>query len=237
MPTGAEADGRHARARGPASTAGPPPGKPLAWVDVTLPLAAGMVVYEGDPPVEVVPALALAHGDHANVSRLTLGSHTGTHVDAPRHFIPDGQTVDRLALDTLLGPVRVVGCPPGPIEPGALARVDLSSERRLILKTGNSALWDRGRFVRDYQALTLATARVLAEARIGLVGIDYLSVESFRAPGFPVHRCLLEAGIVVLEGLDLSAVEAGRYELCCLPLRIRDGDGAPARVLLRALPG
>jgi arylformamidase len=205
------------------------------WLDVTVPLQAGMVVYEGDPPVELTPVLELGRGDPANVARLSLGSHTGTHVDAPRHLIPGGATVDRLALDALLGPARVLACPPGPIEPEALASVDLAAERRLIFKTGNSALWAHGRFVRDYQALTLATARALARAGVGLVGIDYLSVEAFRAPGFPVHHCLLEAGIVLLEGLDLSAVPAGRYELCCLPLRVRDGDGAPARALLRPL--
>jgi arylformamidase len=207
---------------------------PGAWIDVTVPIHAGMVVYDGDPPVDVTTALSLDRGDAANVSRLTLGSHTGTHVDAPAHFVRGGAGVDRLPLDVLLGPARVLACPPGPIGTATVAGQGRPGER-LVLKTGNSALWRRGAFAADYQALTLDAARSLVDARVGLVAIDYLSIEPFGAPGHPVHRCLLEAGVVVLEGLDLSGVEAGRYELCCLPLRIRDGDGAPARALLRAI--
>jgi arylformamidase len=202
------------------------------WIDVTVPIHGAMVVYDGDPPVELTAALALERGDPANVARLSLGTHTGTHVDAPRHFIAGGDTVDGLAPELLLGPARVLACPPGPIGPEALAGVEPGTDRRLILKTGNSALWRAGRFVRDYQALTLPAARALVAAGVGLVGIDYLSIEAFAAPGHPVHRCLLAAGVVIVEGLDLSGVAPGRYELLCLPLRIRDGDGAPARVLL-----
>jgi arylformamidase len=204
------------------------------WIDVTVPIHPGMVVYEGDPPVEVTAALSLERGDPANVSRLALGSHTGTHVDAPCHFVPGGAGVDRLPLGVLLGPARVVACPPGPIGTATVGG-QTSRGERLVLKTGNSALWGRERFAADYQALTLDAARALVRAGVGLVAIDYLSIEAFGAPGHPVHRCLLEAGIVVLEGLDLSGVEPGGYELCCLPLRIRDGDGAPARALLRPL--
>src|SRR5262245_26573216 len=193
-----------------------------------------MVVYDGDPPVEVTSALSLDRGDPANVSRLTLGSHTGTHVDAPCHFVRGGAGVDRLSPETLLGPARVLACPPGPIAAATVVGQTGRGER-LVLKTANSALWSRARFVADYQALTLDAARALVESGVGLVAIDYLSIEPFGAPGHPVHRCLLEAGVVVLEGLDLSRIEPGRYELCCLPLRIRDGDGAPARALLRPL--
>jgi arylformamidase len=207
---------------------------PGPWIDVTVPIHPGMVVYEGDPPVAVTSALSLDRGDPANVSRLALGSHTGTHVDAPSHFVRGGAGVDRLPLETLLGPARVLACPPGPIAAATVAGRTGRGER-LVLKTGNSALWSRGAFAADYQALTLDAARALVGAGIGLVAIDYLSIEPFGAPGHPVHRCLLEAGVVILEGLDLSEVEAGGYELCCLPLRIRDGDGAPARALLRRL--
>ncbi|HEV8675940.1 MAG TPA: cyclase family protein [Methylomirabilota bacterium] len=207
---------------------------PAGWIDVTVPIHDGMVVYEGDPPVEVTVALAIERGDPANVSRLRLGSHTGTHVDAPRHFLPGADTVDRLPWEPLLGPVQIVECPPGPIEPETAARTP-AGEQRVIFKTGNSTLWKRGHFVRDYQALTREAARELVRAGVRLVGIDYLSIEAFRAPGHPVHHCLLEAGIVILEGLDLSAVPPGRYQLVCLPLRLQDGDGAPARALLRPL--
>lgn len=206
------------------------------WIDVTLPIHPGMVVYEGDPPVRITPAAALARGDPANVSRLDLGSHTGTHVDAPRHFIAGGATVDQLPLAALLGPARVVECAHGPIGPEIVAEALGAPRRpdpaRLLFKTGNSGLWGRGHFVRDYQSLTLEAAHALVEAGVVLVGVDYLSVERFGRE-HPVHRCLLAAGVVILEGLDLGAVTAGWYELCCLPLRIREGDGAPARALLR----
>ncbi len=204
---------------------------PGPWIDVSVPIEAGMVVYEGDPPVEVTAALAIARGDPANVSRLVLGSHTGTHVDAPAHFLPGGAGVDELPPEWLVGPARVVECPPGPV--GAETVADARAGERLLLKTRNSARWALGRFARDYQALTPEAARALVAAGVRLVGIDYLSVEAFGAPGHPVHRCLLAAGVVIVEGLDLSAVRAGAYELCCLPLRLRAGDGAPARVLLR----
>lgn len=205
------------------------------WIDVTVPIHPGMVVYEGDPGVQVASALSLDRGDPANVSLLTLGSHTGTHVDAPIHFIPGGDGVDRVPPGLLVGPARVVACPPGPITAEIITGARVAGDTRLLLKTGNSTLWARGRFVRDYQALTLDAARALVEAGVALVGIDYLSIEGFGAHEHPVHRCLLGAGTVILEGLDLSAVPPGRYELCCLPLRIRDGDGAPARALLRPL--
>lgn len=206
------------------------------WVDVTVPIHADMVVFEGDPPVEVRVALSRDRGDAANVSRLTLGSHTGTHVDAPLHFISGGAPVDALPLDVLIGPARVVACPTGPIEPDTVAAANLVGEQRVLFKTSNSGLWAAGRFARDYQSMTLEAAGELMRAGVALVGIDYLSIESFQASGHPVHRRLLGAGIVVLEGLDLSAIAPGRYELVCLPLRIRGGDGAPARVLLRPLP-
>jgi arylformamidase len=203
------------------------------WLDVTVPIHPGMVVYEGDPPVEVTPALALERGDPSNVSRLVLGSHTGTHVDAPRHFLTGAAGVDRLPPEALLGPAEVVAAGPGPVTATALAALDLAGGARVIFRTGNSAFWARPGFVRDYQALAPEAAEALVRAGVRLVGIDYLSVEAFGAAGFPVHRILLAAGVVILEGLDLSAVAPGRYELCCLPLRIRDGDGAPARALLR----
>jgi arylformamidase len=206
---------------------------PGAWLDATVALHGGMVVYEGDPPVELEPALSIERGDPANVSRLALGSHTGTHVDAPRHFVRGGAGVDALSPEVLIGPARVLQCPPGPVGTETLAAAGLGRGERLVLRTGNSDLWARECFVRDYQALTPAAARLLVDAGVALVGIDYLSIEPFGAAGYPVHRCLLEAGVVILEGLDLTSVRPGRYELCCLPLRIRDGDGAPARALLR----
>lgn len=193
-----------------------------------------MVVYEGDPGVEIAPRLEIARGDTANVSLLSMGSHTGTHVDAPAHFIEGGATVESLPLDSLIGPALVaeVGCE------RLIGRRDLEpllvgDESRLLLKTRNSALWAAGGFSRDFVALDLEGARYLTERGLRLIGIDYLSIEAFHSPGHPVHRHLLGAGVVILEGLDLSRVAPGVYELVCLPLPVRGIDGAPCRAALR----
>ena len=193
-----------------------------------------MVVYEGDPGVEVAPRLEIARGDTANVSLLSMGSHTGTHVDAPAHFIEGGATVEALPLDSLIGPALVaeVGCE-RLIGRRDLEPLPLGSQSRLLLKTRNSALWAAGDFSRDFVALDLEGARHLTERGLRLIGIDYLSIEAFHSPGHPVHRHLLGAGVVILEGLDLSRVAPGVYELVCLPLPVRGIDGAPCRAVLR----
>jgi arylformamidase len=193
-----------------------------------------MVVYEGDPGVEVAPRLEIARGDTANVSLLSMGSHTGTHVDAPVHFIEGGATVEALPLDVLIGPALVaeVGCE-RLIGRRDLEAMPLDGQSRLLLKTRNSALWAAGDFSRDFVALDLEGARHLTERGLRLIGIDYLSIEAFHSPGHPVHRHLLGAGVVILEGLDLSRVAPGVYELVCLPLPVRGIDGAPCRAVLR----
>ncbi len=193
-----------------------------------------MVVYEGDPGVEIAPRLEIARGDTANVSLLSMGSHTGTHVDAPAHFIEGGATVEALPLDSLIGPALVaeVGCE-RLIGRRDLEPLPLGSQSRLLLKTRNSALWAAGDFSRDFVALDLEGARHLTERGLRLIGIDYLSIEAFHSPGHPVHRHLLGAGVVILEGLDLSRVAPGVYELVCLPLPVRGIDGAPCRAVLR----
>jgi arylformamidase len=193
-----------------------------------------MVVYEGDPGVEIAPRLEIARGDTANVSLLSMGSHTGTHVDAPAHFIEGGATVEALPVDSLIGPALVA-------EVGSerligrrdLEPLPLDGQSRLLLKTRNSALWAAGDFSRDFVALDLEGARYLTERGLRLIGIDYLSIEAFHSPGHPVHRHLLGAGVVILEGLDLSRVAPGVYELVCLPLPVRGIDGAPCRAVLR----
>lgn len=193
-----------------------------------------MVVYEGDPGVEIAPRLEIARGDTANVSLLSMGSHTGTHVDAPAHFIEGGATVESLPLDSLIGPALVaeVGCE-RLIGRRDLEPLLLGGQSRLLLKTRNSALWAAGGFSRDFVALDLEGARYLTERGLRLIGIDYLSIEAFHSPGHPVHRHLLGAGVVILEGLDLSRVAPGVYELVCLPLPVRGIDGAPCRAVLR----
>ena len=206
----------------------------MALIDISLPIREGMIVYEGDPDISVRPALSLERGDPANVSTLRLGSHTGTHMDAPRHFIDGAAGIDALALDTLIGPALVAEVDAERlIEPAHLARLLLDRHTRVIFKTRNSSLWDRSSFAREYVALSLEAAKLLIERGVKLIGIDYLSIEAFGAVGHPVHKALLGAGMVILEGLDLRRVTPAPYELYCLPLRIAGGDGSPCRAVLR----
>ena len=211
-------------------------------VDITLPIGPDMLVWPGDPPVVVEAVSRLEDGDQANVSELRLGSHTGTHVDPPAHFLPDGATVDRLPLDALVGEAVVADFTdtPGPIGPAELDRLWLpATPTRLLLKTANSALWHGCGpipFPDHYVALSPEGAAWLVERGVRLVGTDFLSIEERGAPGHPTHHTLLRAGVVILEGLDLFAVEPGSYTLVCLPLKIAGGDGAPARAVLSS-PG
>jgi arylformamidase len=202
--------------------------------DISLPLRDGGVVYPGDPAVRIGVHLAIARGDPANVSTLALGSHSGTHVDAPSHFLPGGDTVDRLPLGRMVGPAVVVDVSgrAGGIGPEELAEYDLAGRTRVLLRTGNADLLRRGEFSPEYRALNPGGARFLLDRGVELVGVDTLSVERFGSEDFPVHRMLLGEGVVIVEGLDLAGVRAGRYGLVCLPLRLADLDGAPARAVL-----
>jgi arylformamidase len=203
--------------------------------DVTLPVSLALPVYPGDPVIELTPIAQCAWGDAANITRLVLSSHTGTHIDAPRHFFDTGATVDHLDLHVLIGPARVVDVPClSHITVADLRAHDLTGTTRVLFKTPNTSLWDRPGFQTSYHALTPEAAAWLVACGVRLVGVDYLSVDAFEAHDFPVHRCLLQAGVVIVEGLDLRAVPPGDYELYALPLLLQDGDGAPARVLLRA---
>lgn len=209
-------------------------GPPARFHDVTLPLRVGSAVYPGDPPIRIGVHSAIARGDPANVSTLALGSHSGTHVDAPSHFLSGGDTVDRLPLERLVGPAVVLDVSRGAGGIGAeeLAGHDLADRGRVLLRTGNADLLRRGEFSPGYRALTLGGARYLLDRGVGLVGVDTLSVEGFGSADFPVHRLLLGEGVVIVEGLDLSTVPAGRYGLICLPLGLVGLDGAPARAVL-----
>lgn len=195
-----------------------------------------MLLWPGDPPVVVEPAARISRGDVANLSDLRLGSHTGTHIDPPFHFLEHGATVDRLPLEALIGEAVVVEIPrsTGDIDPADLERAGIEGATRVLFKTGNSALWGRPgvAFPDDYVALTPEGAQWLIDRGVRLVGVDFLSVERFDAPGHPTHRALLGAGVVIVEGLDLSGVAPGRYGLACLPIRLAGGDGAPARAVL-----
>lgn len=208
--------------------------------DISAPVAPGRTpTYPGDPGLEISSWSAIERGDPANVTNLHFGAHTGTHVDAPAHFIEGAARLPELPLEAFVGPARVVEIPPDvrAVEESHLAAAGLEGAERILFKTRNSAFWrdSRGQFREDFAYLTPEAARSLAARGPRLIGWDYLSIERFGSEDFGAHLALLGAGIVIVEGLDLSAVGAGDYELFCLPLRIESGhgDGAPARALLR----
>ena len=206
--------------------------------DITVPIRAGMPVYEGDPDVDIAAWSALAKGDSANVSFLHFGAHTGTHVDAPAHFIQDAPKIDGLALESLIGRARVVRVPDdvNEISPDFLAGCDLDRVERVLFHTRNSSFWNEG-FRKDFTHLLPEAAEMLIESGVKLVGTDYLSIEKFHSGHHRTHLALLSRNVIIVEGLNLSDVPPGDYELICLPLRIAGGagDGAPARVVLRTL--
>jgi len=205
----------------------------VTLIDISVPIRMTMPIYEGNPGVSLERVLSILDGEAANVSRLDLGVHTGTHVDAPLHFIEGAPSAETLPLDPLVGPAFVADATSvdGPVDDVALEACGIpSGTERVLLKTRNGAHWDRDEFTHDFVRLDGAGARWLVEAGVRLVGIDYLSIGDEDA-----HRTLLAAGVVPLEGLDLRAVEPGGYELLCLPLKLVGSDGAPARALLRTL--
>ncbi len=208
----------------------------MRWIDATLPLRAGMPAFPGDPEFAQEPILSVGRGDPYSVSRITLGSHTGTHVDPPRHFRTEAAGADRMDLTALVGPCVVVQIPA--LDSAIFSRhLDglPAGVERLLFRTSNSERWAAGApFFPDYVALDPSAAESLVARQVRLVGIDALSIESDRSDRYPVHRTLLDHGIVVLEGLDLHAADPGPYELLCLPLPVVNGDGAPARVVLRS---
>lgn len=207
--------------------------------DVTVSVSESVPIYSGDPAVSVAAAKAIASGDTANVSEISFGVHTGTHVDAPNHFIDGTRRVHELDPAKLVGPCRVIGIPDDvvAVEPEHLG--EIGGVERVVLKTRNSSFWsepERG-FRKDFTYITEATAKRLVEKGVVLIGIDYLSIEKSGSLGHPVHVALLEKEIVILEGLDLRQIEPGDYEIMCLPLKYEGGtgDGAPARTFLRTL--
>lgn len=205
--------------------------------DVTVPIRASMPVYEGDPGVKIESWSAFAKGDSSNVSMLNFGAHTGTHVDAPAHFIEGANTIDNLSLERLIGPARVIRVPDDALEitTDFLNSCDLEGVARVLFHTRNSTFWNGEGFRKDFTHLVPEAAELLAARDVWLVGIDYLSIEKFHSGHHRTHLTLLRKGIVILEGLNLTDVPEGDYELICLPLKIADGtrDGAPARVVLR----
>jgi arylformamidase len=209
--------------------------RPPRLVDVSVLLAPGIPIYPGNPEFEVTPVHRIADGDSANNSKLVMGTHTGTHVDAPLHFFDGRPGVDGMALELLIGRARVIDLPHrGGITEAHLAAAGLREDIRVLLRTPNSALWNTTQgFRTDYTYLTEGGARFLVDQGVKVVGVDYLSVEQFKKAGAPAHKALLGSGLIIIEGLNLSEADAGQYEMYCLPLRLANGDGAPARVVLK----
>lgn len=209
-------------------------------IDVSVPIYERTPIYPGDPHIEIEQWAAISRGDAANVSMLHLGAHTGTHLDAPAHFIEGAPSLSSLALDVLIGEARVleIAGEVRAIEASHITAQTLDGARRVLFKTRNSAFWANPAegFRTDFTYIAPDAARALVELGVRLVGIDYLSVERFKSDGFETHTTLLSNGVVILEGLDLREVAGGTYELICLPLRIAggSGDGAPARAVLRS---
>jgi len=202
--------------------------------DATLAIHEKMIVFPGDPPFKKEPVSRIRTGDDFNLSTITMGTHLGTHVDPPAHFIDKGATVDQIELNTLVGPGVVAdlrGCTQ--IDRRALEQAAVADYKRVLLKTDNGPLL----LASSYQAagvyLTEDGARYLVDSGVRLVGIDSLSIEHPESKGSPVHHLLLEAGVLVVEGARLVDIPAGEYEIFCLPLKIKGADGAPARILLR----
>lgn len=191
--------------------------------DITRVMEEGMPVYPGDPSFhrQTLPGVGVT------IAALQMGSHCGTHLDAPAHLLPEGTTVDMIAPERFICTAHVVAVPaPGGIAPAVVKLIELQRNEAVLFK---SPVQDGGSVF-----LLPATASYLVQRGIGLVGTDMMSVDPPDAPGLPVHRLLLEAGVLILEGLDLRGVPPGRYRLIALPLLIRGGDGAPVRALLAA---
>jgi arylformamidase len=209
--------------------------------DVSVPISELTPTYPGDPGIELKAWASIKRGDAANVTLLHLGAHTGTHVDAPAHFIEGASRVGMMPLEVLVGRAVVVEIPGEvrAIEASHLRASDLRGATRVLFKTRNSHFWaDTAHgFHTDYTYIAPDAARLLVESGVRLVGIDYLSVEAFKPERYETHQVLLSSGVVIIEGLDLREVAAGMYELICLPLKITggEGDGAPARAILRTL--
>ena len=209
------------------------------WIDVSVTVRSGMPHWPDNPPIVMERVLDLSRGDAANVSHLAMGVHSGTHMDGPVHFIHEGPGLDEMPLSATMGEARVIEIEhPREITAEELARHELRAGERILFRTSNSIrCWRAADFVEDFVYISEQAARHLAQARVRTVGVDYLSVGGYHEDGALIHRILLDAGIWIIEGLDLSPVTGGRYEMICLPVKLHGSDGAPARAILRPIAG
>jgi arylformamidase len=207
----------------------------MTLYDISLTYTEDLPTWPGDPTIQLKQISSIEDGDMANVTHLSMCAHSGTHVDAPDHFLGNGKTVESIPLEMMIGPAAVVEIP----AEGTITTADLISaqipagSKRILLKTANSENWAAGNMVfqEDFIAPDGEAAKYLVELGVEVIGVDYLSVAPFTDPE-PTHKTLLEAGVLIIEGLDLSGIKPGEYTLYCLPLKIGGSDGAPARVLL-----
>ena len=207
------------------------------WIDISVPLRNGMVSWPGDAPFERSSTLEIAHGQQCNLSQISTTAHIGTHMDAPRHYLAGAAGMESMPIAASIGRARVIEiADPEVIRTSELEPHHLANGERVLFKTSNSGrCWKTDHFQKQYVFIEPEAARYLAGSGVQTVGVDYLSVGSFEDTGPETHRILLQAGIWIIEGLNLEHVDPGEYEPVCLPLKIIGGDGAPARAVVRKL--
>jgi arylformamidase len=209
------------------------------WIDITVTIRNGMPYWPDNPPPRVERVMDMMRGDEATVSTLVVGSHTGTHMDAPLHFIQGGKGLDEMPLSATMGEALVIEIRDREmITVSELGKYPIASGDRVLFKTPNSAHgWPDRDFMEQFVYLSTDAARWLVARGVQTIGVDYLSIGGYQKNGPEVHRVLLQAGVWIIEGLDLSRVQAGPYDLICLPLKFHRSDGAPARAVVRARSG
>jgi arylformamidase len=207
------------------------------WIDISITIKDKMIGWPGESEVNIRRDTNISSGDTANLTHLDMSAHTGTHMDAPLHFIENGNDISKMPLSAVIGEARVLEINNvDVIEVKDLEEYNIKKDERILFKTKNSNLnWYDELFNEDFVHLSTKAAEYLAGLGVRTIGIDYLSISGYKKNEVRVHRAILEAGIWVIEGLNLTGVNPGKYELICLPLKILDGDGAPARAIIRPI--
>ncbi len=207
------------------------------WIDISVTLKSGMAHWPGDPAVDIKRINNMDTGDKNNLSILSMGAHAGTHMDAPLHFIKEGKGLDEIPLQAIMGKARVIEIEDNEsIKLGELKKHNINSGERILFKTRNSErCWSIDDFIEDFVYIDNDGAEYLAEKGVMTVGVDYLSVGGYKKNGTEVHNILLGSGIWLIEGLDLSKISEGPYQLICLPIKIKKSDGAPARAIVKSI--